>query len=386
MKSMENSSKRGATHRAWKRAAQTAIAGAAFALLAACGGGGSSNSSSAASATPPGGVSLKTVSFGDSLSDVGTYALATTQFAGGRFTTNPGQVWTQDVANYYGDTLTPAVTGGLGAPTQAAGGLGFAQGGARVALTPGIGAPTLTALPITTQIQNYLTQYGSFNANQLVLIQGGPNDIFTQVQIAAAAGNTGAALLAAQNAVITAGATLATAIQAILNAGATKVVVVNVPDLGGTPQALAAGTQAQTLLSGLSTAFNAALKGQLQALGILSKVIYVDAFTWQDTLAANFAANGFSVGNTGTGCNLTLMQSRAQAYATANPAVLSPGETPAQFGASLASSLFCSPEMYTTANADQTYMFADGVHPTTHLHQLFAQFVEQQIAAAGIGK
>lgn len=384
---MENSSKAGDTHRAWMRAAQTAIAAAAFALLAACGGGGSSSgSSTAASATPPGGISLKTVSFGDSLSDVGTYALATTQFAGGRFTTNPGQVWTQDVANYYGDTLTPAVTGGLGAPTQSAGGLGFAQGGARVALTPGIGAPTLTALPITNQIQNYLTQYGSFNSNQLVLIQGGPNDIFTQVQIAAAAGNTGAALLAAQNAVITAGGTLATAVQAVLAAGATKVVVANVPDLGGTPQALAAGTQAQQLLSGLSTAFNAALKGQLQTLGIFSKVIYVDVFTWQDALAANFTANGFSVGNTGTGCNLTLMQSKATAYATANPSVLSAGETPAQFGASLASSLFCSPEMYTTTNADQTYMFADGLHPTTHLHQLFAQFVEQQIAAAGIGK
>ena len=124
---MENSSKAGDTHRAWMRAAQTVIAGAAFALLAACGGGGSSSgSSTAASATPAGGISLKTVSFGDSLSDVGTYALATTQFAGGRFTTNPGQVWTQDVANYYGDTLSPAVTGGLGAPTQSAGGLGSA--------------------------------------------------------------------------------------------------------------------------------------------------------------------------------------------------------------------------------------------------------------------
>ena len=384
---MENSSKAGDTHRAWMRAAQTVIAGAAFALLAACGGGGSSSgSSTAASATPAGGISLKTVSFGDSLSDVGTYALATTQFAGGRFTTNPGQVWTQDVANYYGDTLSPAVTGGLGAPTQSAGGLGFAQGGARVALTPGIGAPTLTALPITNQIQNYLAQYGSFNSNQLVLIQGGPNDIFTQVQIAAAAGNTPTALGTAQTNVITAGATLAAAVQSVLNAGATKVVVVNVPDIGGTPQALAAGTQAQALLTGLSQAFNGALAAQLQTLGILGKVIFVDAFTWQDGIAANLAANGFSVGNTGTGCNLTLMQSKATAYATATPSVLSSGETPAQFGASLASSLFCSPEMYTAANADQTFMFADGVHPTTHLHQLFAQFVEQKIAAAGIGK
>jgi len=31
-------------------------------------------------------------------------------------------------------------------------------------------------------------------------------------------------------------------------------------------------------------------------------------------------------------------------------------------------------------------MFADSLHPTTRLHALFAQQVERQIAAAGIGK
>jgi phospholipase/lecithinase/hemolysin len=31
-------------------------------------------------------------------------------------------------------------------------------------------------------------------------------------------------------------------------------------------------------------------------------------------------------------------------------------------------------------------MFADMVHPTTHLYALFAQFVEKQIAASGVGK
>ncbi len=50
------------------------------------------------------------------------------------------------------------------------------------------------------------------------------------------------------------------------------------------------------------------------------------------------------------------------------------------------SSLFCSPQTYTVPNADQTYMFADTVHPTTHLHALFASFAEQQIAASGLGK
>ncbi len=54
------------------------------------------------------------VSFGDSQSDVGTYALVTTDFGGGRFTTNPGKVWPQVIARSYGNTLSAAYTGGFG--------------------------------------------------------------------------------------------------------------------------------------------------------------------------------------------------------------------------------------------------------------------------------
>src|SRR5579875_3554105 len=83
------------------RSAHVAIAGAALALLAACGGGDDNNGGSASNA-PPSGVKMQVVSFGDSLSDVGTYSQIKLGFGGGRFTTNPGQVWTQNVAQYYG--------------------------------------------------------------------------------------------------------------------------------------------------------------------------------------------------------------------------------------------------------------------------------------------
>src|SRR5690348_1616911 len=76
------------------------------------------------------------VSFGDSQSDVGTYALAAADFGGGRFTTNPGEVWPQVVARLYGDTLTPAYSGGFGTPLVAnPSGFGYAQGGARISLS-----------------------------------------------------------------------------------------------------------------------------------------------------------------------------------------------------------------------------------------------------------
>ena len=65
------------------RTAQVAIAGAALALLAACGGGDDNNSNSASN-TPPSGVKMQVVSFGDSLSDAGTYSQIKLGFGGGR--------------------------------------------------------------------------------------------------------------------------------------------------------------------------------------------------------------------------------------------------------------------------------------------------------------
>ena len=65
------------------------------------------------------------------------------------------------------------------------------------------------------------------------------------------------------------------------------------------------------------------------------------------------------VGITDTACNLKLLSTQI-----------------------LVSSLFCSPNTYTVPNADQTYMFADTVHPTTHMHALFANLVEQAVLAA----
>ncbi|MCC8403587.1 acylhydrolase [Paraburkholderia sp. MMS20-SJTN17] len=393
----------------WMRATQIALASAAFAALAACGGGSSDNNSSS---TPAGGVKLQVVSFGDSLSDVGTYqpsVQANVGTGGGRFTTNPGEVWTQKVAEYYGGTLTAAYVGGFGAPLTAAGGLGYAQGGARVDLQPGIGyAPNnmaATTVPVTTQVSEYLAAHNnSFNSNQLVLIEGGANDIFYWVQAVSAAGPAAAqaaiaaggdpqaaataataqAVSAAQTAIYTAATTFAgTVLQNIVAKGATHVVVSNLPDIAQTPQGLAAGAQGQALITGLVQLYNGVLK---QELGSVPQVIYVDSYAWLDQTLANYQSLGFSVSNTGTACNLTSMAAAATAYATANPSVLASGQTAASWGSAFGSSLFCSPQTYTVAGADQSYVFADNVHPTTHTWALFAQQVESQIAASGLGK
>lgn len=398
---MENGKK--TRNKTWLRVAQTSIAGAALALLAACGGGGGSSSSSAA-ATPPGGVTMQVVSFGTSLSDAGTYSpVVTQQFGGGRFTTNPGQVWAQNVANYYGGTLTPAVVGGFGQALRANGGLDYAQGGALVSNAQGIGwAPNnlaATTTPITTQIANYLGANGSFNSNQLVLVEGGANDILANLNALLVAVQTDiAGGLTPQNAILkevsttlgASAAALVTDVATIAAKGATHVVFVNVPDIGQTPLGVQAAAQngaaAQQLISGIVQTFNGIVAAGLQAANLpAGTLITIDSFTWLDQLIATYQANGFSVSNTNTACNLTQMQASATAYAQNNPSALLPGQTAAQFGAALASSLFCSPQTLTAAGADQSFIFADLIHPTTRTHLLFAQFVESQIAKAGIG-
>jgi phospholipase/lecithinase/hemolysin len=331
---------------------RAAIFAVAISVISGCGGGGGSSSNSSSTATPAGGINLQIVSFGDSLSDVGTYAPLASAVGGGRFTTNPGQVWTQDVAQYYGDTLTAAFTIDFTHKLTAQSGLGYAEGGATVA-TPANQSDFLTdvignvEMPVNQQVSSYLSAHGSFKTNQLVLVWAGANDVL----------RAGAPPAATQT-VQTAATTLAQVVGQIVQNGGTHVVVVNLPNIGLSPDGLASsdGGANFTQLSGL---FNSTLTTALQTNGLQSKVIQVDAYTWLNQIIANFQANGFAVSNTGQACD--------------------PKKTPDN------TSLLCSPATYVSANADQTYMFADDLHPTTHLHTLFAQFVEQQIAKSGLG-
>jgi phospholipase/lecithinase/hemolysin len=328
---------------------RAAILAVVVSLLSSCGGGGSGSSGAP---SPPGGIDLQVVSFGDSLSDVGTYAPLASAVGGGRFTTNPGQVWTQDVAQYYGDVLTAAFTIDITHELKAQGGLGYAQGGATVA-TPANLYDFLTdvigniEMPVNQQVSSYLAAHGSFNSGQLVLVWAGANDVLRAGSLPAAA-----------PIVQTAASTLAQVVGQIVQGGATHVVVVNVPNIGLTPKGITSADGGANLTQ-LSQLFNNDLNAALQADGLQGKVIQIDAYTWADQIIANFQANGFVVSNTATACD--------------------PAKTPDD------TSLLCSPATYVTANADQTYIFADDIHPATRLHSLFAQFVEQQVAASGLG-
>ena len=179
-------------------------------LLAACGGGdpdvpGSGSPSGAPTAR---GNFTAVVSFGDSLSDVGSYAPATSlagngspPYFGGKFTTNEtsngqpdanalGKVWVENLAATLGIVVTPAEVGfgatSVKCPAAAVTALaasctGYGQGGSRVTDPNGIGHATgALTVPVVTQIANHLARFGTFKASDLVFVYAGSNDVFTQ--------------------------------------------------------------------------------------------------------------------------------------------------------------------------------------------------------------
>lgn len=196
------------------------VAMAAALLVAACGGGGGDGNQSPA-------VSYSSVvSFGDSLSDAGTYGpglIAATRIAsssgGGMFNINgiTGAVGTNPTPSYnWAQLIAAAATGKVNCAARA-GGFGmveikvagctnYAQGGSRVADGVGkdntvagaaaVAAGTATTGPlteaVTTQIANYAADSGSatFTGKELITVLAGANDLFAQSNILKAAANT----------------------------------------------------------------------------------------------------------------------------------------------------------------------------------------------------
>ena len=154
------------------------------------------------------------VSFGDSLSDVGTYAVgAVKTLGGGIFTVNgdhtaidaalTGKTWTAVLAARLGLAAPCAAQTGLDGDAASgfavpvenhAGCLGYAQGGARVTHPVGPGnkltGSALGALtvPVATQIANHLAiSGGHFNADDMVLVMAGGNDVLLELAALSAA-------------------------------------------------------------------------------------------------------------------------------------------------------------------------------------------------------
>jgi outer membrane lipase/esterase len=273
------------------------------------------------------GPYTQTVFFGDSLTDAGYFRPllpASVRAVTGQFTTNPGFVWSQYLAEYYG---TSAYANGNGQV-----GTNYAAGGARVG-TNTTGA--LGPIPsLATQVNTYLTSTGGrADPNALYTVWGGANDLFTITSGGANPTTTIGAAVTAQVGII---GTLQTA-------GARYILVPTIPDLGVTPGFRAQGTAAAAAGTQLSATYNTALFDAIDAAGF--RVIPLDTFTLLREIVASPAEYGFA-NVTGTAC---------QPQITAN-------------------SLTCNPTSYVTPNAPDTYAFADGVHPTSRAHSILSQY------------
>ena len=281
-----------------------------------------------------------TVFFGDSLTDSGYFRPVLLQVVGpsgaliGKFTTNPGLVWSEYLADYYGTNASPNGNGQTGD--------NYAAGGARNGIDVNGGLGPIPSL--ATQMTRYLAAHGGkADPNALYTVWGGANDLF------AVAANPSQA-----QAIIGGAVTAQVGIVGTLKAaGAQYILVPTLPDIGLTPSSRAGGPAAMGQGTALATAYNNALFGALAGQGM--HVIPVDTFHFLQEVVANPSVYGLS-NVTNAGC----------------------GVQPAPAGDS---SLFCNPASYVNPNVQNSYLFADGVHPTGGAHKIISQLAINMLEA-----
>lgn len=355
------------------------------AALAACGSG---------DAPDPGAIRYtRQVVFGDSLSDVGTYAVgAIGEAGGGRYTINgdigrhdpalTGRIWIEALAWEAGWSEPCAAQTGLsgnaayGAPVPVQDHLDcfdYAQGGARVTdpigpENPAAGSPVGgMTVPVARQVANHLARTGGrFSGDEIVFVMAGGNDalaLLDELEAGAGAaeqigGPAAAAAYVAANApraverMAAAGAELAAIVtRAIVGNGASRVVVNNLPDLGNAPAATARDAATRQLILAMVEAFNHTLRA---GLGSSERILYVDALALSRDQILRPEAYGI-VNSTVPACAVNALAS---------------------------SSLVCTVDTLAWIDAAH-YMFADDVHPTPYVHALFARHVAQQMMQRG---
>ena len=364
-----------------------------MALLVGCGGGDDKV------------AFTSVVSFGDSLSDVGTYKVGTVAaLNGGKFTVNGtgGSVWTEVLAATLNTPaqcaartgMLPNVAGVTGAPVQDfANCFNYAQGSSRVS-SSGTG-PNGVALQqfgeknlgfmadsLNDQFNRHLAKAGAvYTGRELVTVNAGGNDLFMQLnglgsaaaggEAAAAAGTiagwsqsaiatvtlggsaaSNAAATAAVTAMGQAGTELAGYIKAlVVGKGAKYVLVRTLGDVNVTPFGLTLGAGTRSLITAMTQAFDGQLKAGLD--GTLG-VIILDDYALTTDIVANPGKYGFT--------NITVQSCGSNAFG--------------------GSSLVCNTGNLIAGDTSH-YAFADSVHPTPYSHQKEAESALALLDAAG---
>ena len=371
------------------------LAVAAAAVLASCGGGGVDT------------AAVRVV--GDSLADSGTFGF---KFTVQGTATAPNYIWSELVTSA---VAAPALcaryvaTGPRTAMLNPAAAKCTSYGVGAASINPRGTADETTPFSIVQQLKD-MAAAGSFGSTELLLADGGGNDIADMVGAflgastdggAAFAGllgelltpvQVGAAAAGGQSGLVTGGAQYAVALANVfvdaltthaLNKGATRVVVVNAPNVVKTPrfQAVlagvsaasgggAAGAAAAAGVAAIAENWVSVFNGQVKSrFGNESRVAVVDfngeLNKWLTTPATHGLTN-----TTTPACPITGQESSglpAYTIATCSAASLSAAPQPG------------------TSGADwwKTYVFSDDFHGTPRTNQLMADLVTTTLTAKG---
>jgi len=229
------------------------------------------------------GIIDATYVFGDSLSDVGNDFIASggtlpgPPYVNGQFSNGP--VWVQGLAAGLG--LAP-LTASL------AGGTDYAYGGAETGGTPVHTATVGDLTGASGQIAQFQSTHPTADPNALYAIWIGSNDVFSI--LAGATPSQYSADIAA------AVANVDTAVGDLAGEGAKSFLLVTVPDVGLTPEAIAGGPASEAAASALAAAFDTALVNSVVTLSIADSLnlSVLNTYSLLDAIVANPAAHGFT--------------------------------------------------------------------------------------------
>jgi outer membrane lipase/esterase len=273
--------------------------------------------------------------FGDSLTDGGYFSPLTQGVLGleesGQFTTNPDNTWATSFAEQLGTTAVANTYDG----SQT--GNNYAIGGARAGEdVTAFGIPVASA---NTQVNNYIAS-NQVDSNGLYVVWAGANDLLAAAEDS---DNAAAIITSAVNSQVETIATLQ-------SNGANYILVPNIPDVGLTPRAIEQGAAAQAQSTYITNLYNQSMYIGAETTG--ANIIPLDTFSLLQEVADNPTAYGFT--------NIT---------------------TPA---CSTDSSLTCGSSDLVAADANETYFFADGIHPTGSAHQLIADYANAVVTAPSL--
>ena len=280
--------------------------------------------------------------FGDSLTDGGYFKKATEALGhpqSGQYTTNPDNTWATPFAESLGlNSVQNTYDEATG--QQMTTGNNYAIGGARSGIdlqhdkyedTTGKPLPVYST---RSQVDRYLADK-DIDSKGLYTVWTGANDLFAVVKDVPNASNIISAAVSDEVATV----------KKLHDNGANYIVVPNIPDVGLTPNFV--GTPLATFGTGLVNQYNEALYSGVKNTG--ANVIPLDTFSLVQQVAANPTAYGFS-NVTDKACKNT-------------------------------SSVECGRADLDKPGAENSYFFADGVHPTGRAHRMIADYANSVVTA-----